>query len=72
MTAVRHVPMLIGGEEAAGRGVFEVRDPGRAREVVAVVEDGGLGHADAAVAAAARAGARWKRTPGEERALVIS
>jgi len=72
MTAVRHVPMLIGGEEAAGRGVFEVRDPGRAREVVAVVEDGGPGHADAAVAAAACAGARWKRTPGEERALVIS
>jgi acyl-CoA reductase-like NAD-dependent aldehyde dehydrogenase len=70
--AVRHIPMLIGGEAAGGRGVFEVRDPGRAREVVALVEDGGPGHADAAVAAAARAGAGWRQADSEERAVVLT
>jgi acyl-CoA reductase-like NAD-dependent aldehyde dehydrogenase len=69
---VRHIPMLIDGEAAPGRGVFEVRDPGRAREVVALVEDGGPEHADAAVAAAARAGAGWRETQVSERMVVLA
>jgi len=69
---VRHIPMLIDGEAVSGRGVFEVRDPGRAGDVVAVVEDGGPEHVAAAVAAAARAGAAWRETDVMERAVVLT
>lgn len=60
----RHIPMLIGGEPALGRGTLEVRDSGRARDVVAAVKDGGPEHVDVAVAAAGRAAARWRGRSG--------
>jgi acyl-CoA reductase-like NAD-dependent aldehyde dehydrogenase len=69
---VRHIPMLIDGQPAAGRGRFEVRDPGRTRDVVAEVEDGGPEHADAAVAAAARAAQGWRDQGAAERADVLT
>lgn len=69
---VRHIPLLIGGQPARGRGQFEVRDPGRARDVVAVVEDGGPEQADAAVTAAARAAAGWRDQGPDERAAVLA
>jgi acyl-CoA reductase-like NAD-dependent aldehyde dehydrogenase len=56
----QYVPLLIGGEPARGHGTFEVRDPGRAHEVVAVVEDAGPQHVNAAVTAAGRAAAGWR------------
>ncbi|HEY3882554.1 MAG TPA: aldehyde dehydrogenase family protein [Trebonia sp.] len=71
-TRPRHIPMLIGGEPVTGRAVFEVRDPGRTSDVVALAEEGGPEHADAAVAAAARAAAGWRNTDSPERGLVLA
>ena len=68
----RHVPLLIGGAAARGRRLFEVRDPGRVRAVVAVVEDGGPEHAVAAVAAAARAAAGWRDHDLPERTVALA
>jgi acyl-CoA reductase-like NAD-dependent aldehyde dehydrogenase len=68
----RHVPMLIDGEPTRGRGVFEVHDPGRARHVVAVVEDAGPEHVDAAAAAAVRAAAGWRAQGVAERVRVLA
>jgi acyl-CoA reductase-like NAD-dependent aldehyde dehydrogenase len=68
----RHVPLLIGGAPARGRGVFEVRDPGRVRDVVAVVEEAGPEQADAAVAAAARAAAGWRDHDLPERTVALA
>src|SRR5487761_1114822 len=68
----RHVPLLIGGAAARGRRLFEVRDPGRVRAVVAVVEVGGLEQAVAAVAAAARAAAGWRDHDLPERTVALA
>jgi acyl-CoA reductase-like NAD-dependent aldehyde dehydrogenase len=66
------VPLLIDGKPARGRGTFEVRDPGRARDVVAVVEDAGPEQVDAAVAAAGRAAAGWRDRSAGERAAALT
>lgn len=59
--------MFIAGRPAAGRRRFEVRDPGRTADLVATVTEGTPEHADAAVAAAERAGASWVALALDER-----
>jgi acyl-CoA reductase-like NAD-dependent aldehyde dehydrogenase len=69
--AAVHVPLLIGGKPAEGRGTFEVRDPGRFADVVALVEDAGREHVDAAVRAAAGAAADWRDRSVAERVALL-
>lgn len=66
-----HVPLLIGGKPAEGRGTFEVRDPGRTADVVAVVEDAGPEHVEAAVKAAAGAAEDWRDRSASERMALL-
>ncbi|MFJ4830776.1 aldehyde dehydrogenase family protein [Streptomyces sp. NPDC088747] len=68
--AVR-VPLLIGGKPTEGRGTFEVRDPGRFTDVVALVEEAGPEHVDAAVRAAAGAAADWRDRSVAERVALL-
>ncbi|WEH12936.1 aldehyde dehydrogenase family protein [Streptomyces sp. VNUA24] len=72
MTATAHETVgtllhLVGGSHEEGRGSFEVRDPGRPDDVVAVVADGGAAEVDRAVAAARAAGPGWAGTAVAER-----
>ncbi len=64
--------LFIGGKWVPARGGdrFEVRDPATG-DVIATVADGGEADADAAVDAAAGAGAAWAATPPRERGEVL-
>jgi acyl-CoA reductase-like NAD-dependent aldehyde dehydrogenase len=67
-----HGAMLIDGAATAGDTEFEVRDPGRTGDVVAIVAGGSASHADAAVDAARRAGDDWRRRPVTDRIQALA
>jgi acyl-CoA reductase-like NAD-dependent aldehyde dehydrogenase len=64
LDTIRRYRMLIGGEWVDADERFEIRSPAT-EEPVASVAQGGLEHADRAVAAAraAHADGRWRQTP---------
>ncbi|GAB6983785.1 aldehyde dehydrogenase family protein [Nocardioides pyridinolyticus] len=59
ISTVPQVHHLIGGEAVPGRHTFEVKDPGRPADVVAVVAEGDAEHVDRAVVAAGAASGVW-------------
>jgi acyl-CoA reductase-like NAD-dependent aldehyde dehydrogenase len=64
-------PMFIGGEDALGDAVVEVRGPVDRRVVLGRVPVGGTGHVDRAVAAAKRAFDSWRHRPVGERLAIV-
>lgn len=67
ITATKQVKLWIDNEEIAADRTFEVRDPGRRSDIVAIVANGTAEDADRAVQAAHRAFREWRRLDRETR-----
>ncbi|MGQ9909482.1 MAG: L-glutamate gamma-semialdehyde dehydrogenase [Candidatus Flexifilum sp.] len=67
----RTYPMIIDGQPVTVSQTLASINPSRPAEVVGVFQLGDEGHADAAIAAAERAFATWKRVPVQERARYL-
>lgn len=71
MLTPQQVPLFIGGDSRTASHRFEVRDPGRTRDVVAEVDAATPDDVESAVAAAESAASNWREREVEERVAVL-